>query len=98
MIPVNGVSLCHAACLATRLRCVSPRVQRGAPPLSPAGQTPASVYRPSPRESLRRLLFLATPREGYDAGLDEIDDGVRSIDCCQVLIARFDERNHINRS
>ncbi len=46
----------------------------------------------------RRLLFLATPLEGYDVGLDEIEDGVWSIYFCNVLIARFTERDHILRS
>ena len=46
----------------------------------------------------RRLLFLATPLEGYDVGLDEVEDGVWSIYFCQVLIARFDERDHVIRS
>lgn len=46
----------------------------------------------------RRLLFLATPLEGYDVGLDEVEDGVWSIYFCQVLIARFTERDHIIRS
>lgn len=45
-----------------------------------------------------RLLFLATPLEGYDVGLDEVEDGVWSIYFCQVLIARFTERDHIIRS
>jgi hypothetical protein len=46
----------------------------------------------------RRLLFLATPLEGYDVGLDEVEDGVWSIYFCQVLIARFTEQDHIIRS
>jgi putative transposase len=88
------------------------------------GQTPASVYRPSPREYPRRLpaidypghylvkritsggtfrfgrrlLFLATPLEGYDVGLDEVEDGIWSIYFCHVLIARFDERECVIRS
>ena len=88
------------------------------------GATPASVYRPSPREYPRRLppidypghylvkritsggtfrfgrrlLFLATPLEGYDVGLDEVDDGIWSIYFCNVLIARFDERKYVIRS
>jgi putative transposase len=88
------------------------------------GQTPASVYQPSPRQYPRRLppiaypghylvkritsggtfrfgrrlLFLATPLEGYDVGLDEVEDGIWSIYFCNVLIARFNERDHIIRS
>src|SRR5665647_2023133 len=88
------------------------------------GQTPASVYQPSPRQYPRRLppleypghylvkrvtsggtfrfgrrlLFLATPLEGYDVGLDEVDDGIWSIYFCNVLIARFDERKYVIRS
>lgn len=88
------------------------------------GQTPASIYRASPREYPRRLppieypghylvkritsggtfrfgrrlLFLATPLEGYDVGLDEVEDGIWSIYFCAVLIARFSERDHIIRS
>jgi putative transposase len=46
----------------------------------------------------RRLLFLATPLEGYDVGLDEVADGIWSIFFCDVLVARFDERDHIIRS
>lgn len=46
----------------------------------------------------RRLLFLATPLEGYDVGLDEVDDGIWSIYFCNVLIARFDERKYVIRS
>jgi transposase InsO family protein len=46
----------------------------------------------------RRLLFLATPLEGYDVGLDEVEDGIWSIYFCDVLIARLDERDHIIRS
>jgi transposase InsO family protein len=46
----------------------------------------------------RRLLFLATPLEGYDVGLDEVEDGVWSIYFCNVLIARFDERKYVIRS
>lgn len=46
----------------------------------------------------RRLLFLATPLEGYDVGLDEVEDGLWSIYFCDVLIARLDERDHIIRS
>ena len=46
----------------------------------------------------RRLLFLATPHEGYDVGLDEVEDGVWSIYFCNVLVARFDERDHVIRS
>lgn len=45
----------------------------------------------------RRLLFLANPLEGYDVGLDETEDGIWSIDFCQVLLARFDERDGIIR-
>ncbi len=45
----------------------------------------------------RRLLFLATPLEGYDVGLDEVDDGIWSIYFCNVLIARFDERKYVIR-
>lgn len=43
----------------------------------------------------RRLLFLATPLEDYDVRLDEVEDGVWSIYFCQLLIARFKERDHI---
>jgi putative transposase len=46
----------------------------------------------------RRLLFLATPLEGDDVGLDEVEDGVWSIYFCSVLVARFDERDHVIRS
>ena len=46
----------------------------------------------------RRLLFLATPLEGYDVGLDEVEEGVWSIYFCNVLVARFDERDHVIRS
>ena len=46
----------------------------------------------------RRLLFLATPLEGYDVGLGEVDDGIWSIYFCHVLLARFDERDGIIRS
>ena len=46
----------------------------------------------------RRLLFLATPLEGYDVGLDEVEDGVWSIYFCQVLLGRFDERDPVIRS
>jgi hypothetical protein len=46
----------------------------------------------------RRLLFLATPLEGYDVGLDEVDNGIWSIYFCHVLIARFDERTYVIRS
>ena len=46
----------------------------------------------------QRLLFLATPLEGYDVGLDEVDDGIWSIYFCNVLIARFDERKYVIRS
>ena len=46
----------------------------------------------------RRLLFLATPLEGYDVGLDETEDGIWSIYFCHVLLARFDERDGIIRS
>ena len=46
----------------------------------------------------RRLLFLATPLEGYNVGLDEVDDGIWSIYFCNVLIARFDERKYVLRS
>ena len=89
-----------------------------------AGQTPASIYRASPRPYPtrlppidypghylvkritsggtfrfgRRLLFLATPLEGYDVGLDEVEDGIWSIYFCNVLIARFNERDHVIRS
>jgi len=89
-----------------------------------AGQTPASIYRTSPRPYPkrlppidypghylvkritsggtfrfgRRLLFLATPLEGYDVGLDEVEDGIWSIYFCDVLIARFNERDHVIRS
>ena len=46
----------------------------------------------------RRLLFLATPLEGYDVGLDEVDNGIWSIYFCNVLIARLDERTYVIRS
>ena len=46
----------------------------------------------------RRLLILATPLEGYDVGLDEVDNGVWSIYFCNVLIARFAERKYVIRS
>ena len=46
----------------------------------------------------QRLLFLATPLEGYDVGLDEVDDGIWSIYFCNVMIARFDERKYVIRS
>jgi putative transposase len=46
----------------------------------------------------RRLLFLATPLDGYEVGLDESDDGVWSIYFCNVLIARCDERKYVIRS
>jgi hypothetical protein len=46
----------------------------------------------------RRLLFVATPLEGYDVGVDEVEDGVWSIYFCDVLIARFDERTYVIRS
>jgi hypothetical protein len=46
----------------------------------------------------RRLLFLATPLEGDDVGLDEVVDGIWSIDFGNVLIARFDERKYVIRS
>jgi hypothetical protein len=45
-----------------------------------------------------RLLFLANPFEGYNIRLDETEDGICSIYFCQVLIARFIERDHIIRS
>jgi len=45
----------------------------------------------------RRLLFLANPLEGYDVGLDETGDGIWSIYFCNVLLARFDERDGIIR-
>ena len=46
----------------------------------------------------RRRLFLATPLEGYDVGLDEVEEGIWSIDFCNVLMARFDERKYTIRS
>ena len=46
----------------------------------------------------RRLLFLATPLEGYDVELDEVDNGIWSIYFCNNLIARFDERKYVIRS
>jgi len=46
----------------------------------------------------RRLIFLATPLEGYDVGLEEVDDGIWSIYFCTVLIARFDEQKYVIRS
>lgn len=46
----------------------------------------------------RRLFFLATPLEGTDVGLDEVEDGIWSIYFCHVLIARFNERDSIIRS
>ena len=88
------------------------------------GQTPASIYHPSPRPFPRRLppieypghylvkritsggtfrfgrrlLFLATPLEGYDVGLDEVEEGIWSIYFCEVLLGRFDERDPVIRS
>ena len=58
-----------------------------------AGRTPASVCQPSPRPYPRRL-----PPIDYDVGLDEVEDGIWSIYFCDVLIARFDERDHVIRS
>jgi hypothetical protein len=45
----------------------------------------------------RRPLFLATPLEGYDLGLDEVEGGIWSIYFCQVLITRFNGRDHVIR-
>lgn len=61
----------------------------GAPRRSPGGGT----FRFG-----RRLLFLATPLEGDDGGLDEVDDGIWSIYFCDILIARCDERKYLIRS
>ncbi|MEO5825126.1 MAG: hypothetical protein ABIR59_04505 [Gemmatimonadales bacterium] len=43
------------------------------------------------------FTFLATPPEGFAVGLDEVEGRVWSIYFCEVLIARFTERDHIIR-
>ncbi len=40
-----------------------------------------------------RLLFLANALGNYHIGLEEVEDGIWSIDFGTVVLARFDERD-----
>jgi hypothetical protein len=46
----------------------------------------------------RRLLFISHALDPHTIGLEEVDDGIWSIYFCDVLLARFDERDSIIRS
>jgi putative transposase len=45
-----------------------------------------------------RLLYLATALDSYHVGLEEVADGIWSIDFGTTLLARFDERDGIIRA
>lgn len=42
-----------------------------------------------------RLLFVANSLKQQVLGLEEVDDGVWSLYCCHVLLARIDERDYV---
>jgi putative transposase len=46
----------------------------------------------------RRLPFISHALAPHTIGLEEVDDGIWSIDFCDVLLARLDERDSIIRS
>jgi transposase InsO family protein len=46
----------------------------------------------------KRLLFIANALKQHPVGLEEVDDGIRSIHFCHVLLGRVDERDYIIRA
>jgi hypothetical protein len=44
-----------------------------------------------------RLLFIANSLKQQVLGLEEVGDGVWSIYCCRILLARVDERDYVLR-